>query len=103
MGTREAISGAVFGAFVMVAVSLVFAWVATGPDHQDWSRMAIAMAPFAAVFGALAGAVGGLLVRVTRPHSRRTSEQSARPEKRGLFAKARRDERGGRNGRPRWW
>jgi ribose/xylose/arabinose/galactoside ABC-type transport system permease subunit len=72
MGSREAVSGAVFGAFVMAVVSVAFAWFASGPDHQDWSRSAIALTPFAALFGAAAGAVGGLLLRVTRPPARRS-------------------------------
>ena len=72
MGSREAVSGAVFGAFAMVVVSIAFAWFTSGPDHQDWSHSAIALAPFAALFGAAAGAVGGLLLRVTRPPAQRS-------------------------------
>jgi NhaP-type Na+/H+ or K+/H+ antiporter len=72
MGSREAVSGAVFGAFAMVVVSIAFAWFTSGPDHQDWTHSAIALAPFAALFGAAAGAVGGLLLRVTRPPARRS-------------------------------
>ena len=70
MGSREAIAGAFFGALAMVAVSVVFAWLTSGPAHEDWSHSAIALTPFAALFGAAAGAVTGLLVRVTRPASR---------------------------------
>ena len=72
MGSREAVSGAVFGAFVMVVVSVAFAWFTTGPDHTDWTHSAIALSPFAALFGAAAGAVAGLLLRITRPPARRS-------------------------------
>ncbi|HET6987407.1 MAG TPA: hypothetical protein VFI00_12360 [Kribbella sp.] len=86
MGSREAVSGAVFGAFVMVVVAIVFAWFTSGPDHQDWTHSAIALSPFAAIFGAAAGAVGGLLLRVTRPPARRSPytnrRDRSRPEKR---------------------
>ena len=78
MGSREAVSGAVFGAFVMVVVSVVLAWFTGGPDHTGWTHSAIALSPFAALFGAAAGAVGGLLLRVTRPPARRTPYTSRR-------------------------
>jgi ribose/xylose/arabinose/galactoside ABC-type transport system permease subunit len=78
MGSREAVSGAVFGAFVMVVVSVVLAWFTSGPDHTGWTHSAIALSPFAALFGAAAGAVGGLLLRVTRPPARRTPYTSRR-------------------------
>jgi ribose/xylose/arabinose/galactoside ABC-type transport system permease subunit len=82
MGSREAVAGAVFGAFAMVAVSVVFAWLTSGPDHEDWSHAAIAMSPFAALFGGAAGATCGLLVRVTRPRSSRQTEPQSRNRKR---------------------
>ena len=85
-------TGAVFGAFVMVAVAIVFAWVTSGPDHQDWTHAAVAMGPVAAIFGAAAGAVGGLLLRVTRPPSRRSQYTSRRDRSRGSG-------RSGRSGR----
>ena len=61
MGSREAVAGAFFGAVAMVVVSVVFAWLTSGPAHEDWSHSAVALPPFAALFGAAAGAVGGLL------------------------------------------
>jgi NhaP-type Na+/H+ or K+/H+ antiporter len=81
MGSRETLSGAVFGAFAMVVVSIALAWFTSGPDHQDWTHSAIALTPFAALFGAAAGAVGGLLLRITRPPAQR-SPHPTRHEKR---------------------
>jgi len=71
MGSREAVGGAVFGAFAMVVVTVVFAWFTSGPDHEDWIHSAVALGPFAVIFGVAAGAVGGLLLRVTRPPAHR--------------------------------
>ena len=82
MGSREAMAGAVFGAFVMAVVAIAFTWFTSGPDHQGWAHSAIALGLLAAIFGAAAGALGGLLVRVSRPPSRRSPYTSRRDRNR---------------------
>ena len=72
MGSREAVSGAVFGAVGLGVVSVAVAWFTSGPHHPHWTPSAIALSPFAALFGAAAGAVAGLLLRITRPPARRS-------------------------------
>lgn len=78
MGRFQPLLGAaVFGAFVMVVVNITFAWFANGPG--DWAAPAIFMTPFAAAFGALAGAAIAALTR--RPPPRRP-DSSRRSDKR---------------------
>ncbi|WP_433162632.1 hypothetical protein [Kribbella sp. CA-247076] len=70
MGRFQPLLGAaVFGAFVMVVANVVFAWFASGPDHYEWTDPAIFMSPFAAAFGAIAGAAVAALTK--RPPPRR--------------------------------
>jgi hypothetical protein len=63
MGNSRPLAGAVIGALVMVVANVAFAWFATGPEHTEWTDPAIFMSPFAALFGALAGAIVAALTR----------------------------------------
>jgi membrane associated rhomboid family serine protease len=58
------LGAAVIGAFVMVAANVLFARFAGG---AEWTDPAIFMSPFAAAFGAIAGAAIAALIRRPRP------------------------------------
>jgi hypothetical protein len=74
------LAGAVIGAFVMVVANVVFARFAGG---SEWTDPAVFMSPFAAAFGAIAGAaVAALTGRSTHRHPDNRHHRSGRPEKR---------------------
>jgi membrane associated rhomboid family serine protease len=76
MRSREPLAGAIIGALVLVVANVVFAWFATAPDHYEWTDSAIFMSPFAAAFGAIAGAATGALLRRTpTPTDRRDTRK----------------------------
>jgi len=80
MRSREPLAGAVIGALVLVVANVAFAWFATAPDHYEWTDSAIFMSPFAAAFGAIAGAATGALLRrgpapSDRRHDRRRTKR----------------------------
>jgi hypothetical protein len=79
MGSSRPLVGAVIGALVLVVANVAFAWLATAPDHEEWTDPAIFMSPFAAVFGAIAGA--GVAV-LTRPPGHGRPDHRSRSEKR---------------------
>jgi hypothetical protein len=89
MRTSRPLAGAAIGAVVLVAANVAFAWFATGPDHYEWTDPAVFMSPFAAAFGAIAGAA---VATLTRPPSQRRPDTPTRrgaakrrPEKRKYF------------------
>jgi hypothetical protein len=77
------LGAAVFGAFVMVVANVAFAWFASGPDHHGWTGPAVFMSPFAAAFGAIAGAaIAGLNGRSAQRRSDDRHRSGRRTEKR---------------------
>ncbi|MFG1815813.1 hypothetical protein ACGFIF_18775 [Kribbella sp. NPDC049174] len=80
MGRFQPLLGAaVVGAFIMVAVNVMFA-LFTG-DPGKWVGPAVVMSPFAAIFGAIAGAAVAALTRrppPRRPDDRRSDKRKYR-------------------------
>ena len=81
MVNSRALAGALIGALVMVVANVAFAWFATGPEHTEWTGPAIFMSPFAAIFGALAGAIVAVL---TRPPNGPSDDFRSRERRGGL-------------------
>jgi hypothetical protein len=71
------LGAAVIGAFVMVLVNFAFAWFGSAPDHIGWAGPAVFMSPFAAAFGAIAGAAVAVLTGRSTPR-----RPDNRPQKR---------------------
>jgi peptidoglycan/LPS O-acetylase OafA/YrhL len=73
MRTSRPLAGAVVGALVLVVANVAFARFAGG---SEWTDPAIFMSPFAAAFGAIAGAAVAALTR--QPGQRRPDDRSRR-------------------------
>jgi membrane associated rhomboid family serine protease len=79
MGSSRPLAGAVIGALILVVANVAFAWFASAPDHQEWTDPAVFMSPFAALFGAIAGAA---VAALTRPPGQGRPDDRSRSEKR---------------------